>query len=463
MKISKLPFLLIFFSVLGSSFFSLSAQTFVDRQNPDVVRVVSYNMFWDELVDGPSAPGELDRFIMAVDADVWNFQECAETTAADLRNLFNQLAPLAGGATWHSHKGRNQIIVSRFPLSMQLIDVPGGMRGIAMAMVDLPDDIFPNDMYVLNNHYPCCSNDAGRIVESVAIANWIEDAKTPGGTIDLPQDTAILVLGDLNIVGGPVPLDILLDGTGGNGPDWDGTSIADSHPLHNANGPEDWTWRDDQQPFDPGILDFILYTDSVIEVDYGFILNPSFMTENDRMLTGLLENDFMLNKNISLRTYDHVPLVVDFRPVTVRLFEPPTGYNAFRGTYVSGELTDVVESDDSYLEFNPGFIVDVSEAPVWLEFEGQLPDTEYNLLIESQANTPGITYTAEMFNWNSGTYDVIGTGGDTPLDMIRIHSLSTEHVDSSSRVKARIGWRKTGFTIVFPWLTRVDQVGWEPF
>lgn len=333
-----------------------------------------------------------------------------------------------------------------------------------MAMVDLPDNIFSNDMYILNNHFPCCDNDPWRIEEATAIANWLQDAKTPGGSIDLPQDTAILVLGDLNIVGGPEPLDILLEGIGANGPDWDGTSIGDTNPLHNAVGPEDWTWRDDQSPFPPGILDFILYTDSVIEVDYGFILNPSYMTASERALTGLLENDFMLNKNISLRTYDHVPLVVDFKPIAVPLsYEFPSNYNLFRGVSISGGLTEVEQSDDSYLEVNPGFILNTLEAPVWLEFDGSLSGSEYALRIEAQANTPGLTYTAEMFNWNSGAYDVVGILSETfNTDSIETYSITVDHVDSSSNVKTRIGWRKTGFAIVFPWSVRVDQVGWEP-
>ena len=440
------------------------AQTFVDRQNPDVVRVVCYNMFWDELVEGPTAPNELDRFITAIEADIWNFQECDDVTANDLRVLFNQLAPLPSGDSWNAHKGRNQIIVSRYPMSMLTTNVPGGTRGIAMAMVDLPDDIFPNDMYILNNHFPCCDNESERIIEATAIANWLEDATTSGGQIDLPQDTAILVLGDLNIVGGPTPLDILLDGVGATGPDWDGSSITDAHPLHNAVGPEDWTWRNDQSQFDPGILDYILYTDNVIQADYGYVLNPSAMTEQERMLTGLLENDFMLNKNIGLGVFDHVPLVVDFAPITMALpYVSPDSYNIFRGAYVSGDLIDVIQSDDSYLEFNPGFVLNAMEAPVWLEFEGSLTSTDYQLQIESQANTPGLSYTAEMFNWNSGNYEVVGLLDESfNTDSVEVYSLTADHVDATENTKARIGWRKTGFTIVFPWAVRIDQVGWQP-
>ena len=188
-------------------------QTFLDRQNEDDFRIVSYNMFWDELFEDSSGRDELGRMVNAIDADVYNFQEAAATSAADATFWFNSIAPLDGGESWEVHKGRNQLIVSRHELSMQQTNVPGGSRGIAMALVDLPDSSFENDLFLLNNHFPCCGNESGRQVEANAISNWLQDAITVGGNFDLAPDTGISVLGDLNIVGGPTPLDTLVDGT----------------------------------------------------------------------------------------------------------------------------------------------------------------------------------------------------------------------------------------------------------
>lgn len=59
------------------------------------------------------------------------------------------------------------------------------------------------------------------------------------------------VIGDLNMVGGPQPLDTLLNGDivdestygADSSPDWDGSALTDAHPLHNAAVTADYTWQ----------------------------------------------------------------------------------------------------------------------------------------------------------------------------------------------------------------------------
>lgn len=291
---------------------SISAQSFLDRQDPDSVRVVSYNVHQDDLFRS-SGTAELSRMINAVEADVYSFQEAFDTSASEIQTLFNSLAPLGGGDSWQVHKGRNQVTVSKYAMSMQMTDVPNGTRGIAMSQIDLPDMHFQNDLYLLNNHFPCCGNEQGRLAEARAIAAWIQDAINEGGDFDLEPGTAISLLGDFNIVDGPTSLNILLDGENGLAPDWDGTSLADAKPTHNNEGVDEWTWRNDTSQFEPGILDYVLYTDSVLQMDHGFVLNPSQMSNSELQQSGLLATDFMLNKDSpELNVFDHLPLIVDF-------------------------------------------------------------------------------------------------------------------------------------------------------
>ena len=312
------------FSILVGNF--ASAQTFVDRQNPDSFRIANYNVHFDDLFESEGV-GELTRFVNAVNADVYTFQEAFNTTSTQALNLFNDIAPLSTGS-WQIHKGRNQLTISRYGLSLQGTNVPNGTRGIAMAQVDLPDQHFSNDMFILNNHFPCCdSGENQRVAESVAVAEWIADAITIGGDVDLTPNTAVAVVGDLNIVGGPEPLDNLINGVGGMRTDWDGSSITDANPTHNDEGLEDYTWRNDSSRFDPGILDYILYTDSVIATDHSFILNPSLMSEADLEATGLIATDMMLVKDVDSFVFDHLPLIVDFAPnvATNPVPEPGSG------------------------------------------------------------------------------------------------------------------------------------------
>jgi hypothetical protein len=101
-------------------------------------------------------------------------------------------------------------------------------------------------------------------------------------------------------------------------PDWDGSFSTDAHPLHNGRGPDDYTWRNDNSQHDPGRLDYILYTDSVIQEANKFILNTVDMTTAELLKTGLQTYDITVD--LEGVRYDHLPVVVDFRMFD----EPPT-------------------------------------------------------------------------------------------------------------------------------------------
>ncbi len=142
--------------------------------------------------------------------------------------------------------------------------------------------------------------------------------------------------------------------------------------------------------------------------------------------------------------------------------------DAFRGFYVSGTLEDTYESDDSYLKYNPGITLTLAEAPVWLIFDGTLPSdspSSLSVTLESTANTPGISQTIEMFNWNSGMYeevDVTGAGFDNDLVVtIDVSAGIMDYVQAGTgAVRSRIGWRMVGPILIFPWTISVDQVVW---
>lgn len=310
---------------------------FLDRESGNMLRVVSYNIKWNSVfpdVDANVAP-KFARVLAALDPDVIGFQEigvnpgdrdkpnAVKKNADDVRALLNQLRPLPDGGTWHAAGAFSNVIASKYPVQIagESPSPSREDRGAAVALVDLPDALFPADLYVINTHHKCCEaekNDPRRQSQSDAIMSWIRDAREPGGKIQLPERTAIIVLGDLNLVGGPGPLETLVTGNIGDeakfgpdfAPDWDQTSFTDAHPRHNITGTDDWTWRDDSSPFPPGRLDFVIYSDSVLEVTKSFALNTTLMSDEDLSAAGL--HKFDVAKDDEGREFDHLPLVVDF-------------------------------------------------------------------------------------------------------------------------------------------------------
>ncbi len=314
--------------------------TFLDRHPETDLRLVSYNVLWNSIFFEVSEENasKFVRVMRALNPDIIALQEIGwrdfladqgqeerRWGERDVVHLLNAVLPLPDGQTWYAHKGSDNVIASRYPLEMEATSTePRGDRAQAMALVDLPDRAFGFDFYIMNNHYKCCGgedNDPRRQKQSDAIVAWIRDARTAGGEIDLPVGTAIAVVGDLNIVGGFQPVETLVTGDivdeatyGADfAPDWDATGMVDLHPLHNVTGPDDYTWRNDNDQWDPGRLDYIIYTDSMLEAVKALVLNTTLMDEATLAAAGLEKLDVTVDDEG--RHFDHLPLVVDFKVI----------------------------------------------------------------------------------------------------------------------------------------------------
>lgn len=312
--------------------------TFIDRQRSIDLRVVSYNVLFDTIFPDENAvqAAKFERVVQALDPDVLNLQEVLRS-AGDVVDLLNDVAPLPGDASWYAIKGGDNIVASKYPIPQSATNTVPPKDPTGIALIDLPDGRFDEDLMVMNNHFSCCTEmnppdpfdaqEESRQREADALVNWMRDGRTPGEVYDLPQNTAMLVVGDLNIVMDPDvydPLGTLLSGDiyfeedfgSDSPPDWDGTPLADAHPLHNVTGPNDYTWRDDDSDFDPGRLDYVLYTDSILKEANKFVLNTVEMSDPDLVAAGLERYDIVIDKSpLTPLRYDHLPIVVDFRQV----------------------------------------------------------------------------------------------------------------------------------------------------
>ena len=139
----------------------------------------------------------------------------------------------------------------------------------------------------------------------------------------------------------------------------------------------------------------------------------------------------------------------------------------FRGFQISGDLSDTTQSDDSYVKVTPGITFSPLEPPVWLIFDGTLPNDapqSLNVTLEASANTVNLMQTIEMFNWNTNSYQQIDARIAQQFDETLNVDVSVDIADfvqpGTGAVRTRIGWRANGPIFVFPWTICLDQIGW---
>jgi hypothetical protein len=130
-------------------------------------------------------------------------------------------------------------------------------------------------------------NEVGQIRKAVAAA--MKD-----GNYD-----AVIVGGDMNLVGSCQILETLVGGL-----DLDGTALEPC-PAYQLNGRSTATWTDAGQPFIPGRLDYLLYSDSAIQLLDTFVFQTDDLSAQWIDGHGLRADDS--------RCSDHLPVVADLR------------------------------------------------------------------------------------------------------------------------------------------------------
>ncbi len=210
-------------------------------------------------------------------------------------------------------------------------------------------------------------------------------------------------------------------------------------------------------PFDP--LD-----DAVFDVLTAEAIQGEFSEVQVPILPGDRTFEVIYNANaVQLRVVDVAACPRDLNPDgTVG----PCEFSAFRGFYDSGSLGSLLESDDNKLCYNPGIVLNPTEAPITLDFTGTLPNDSpatLDVTIESSANTVGLELTFSFWNFNTNSWDVVGTATQSLNDdMVRTFAGNpVEHVEPvTGEVRTRYEVRQAGIVFVFPWLDCVDHVFW---
>lgn len=310
---------------------------FVSKSNGESIRVMTYNINWDSIfpADDPknhsyrefSQDDKFYRLMRALKPDVLCLQEIHHIRTHEELGAFLAEA-LDDHRRWQVVNVRDTVIATHFDLIEDGFEVY--TRGIrpsmaqAAALVDLPEERFGHaDLYVICAHFKADGGigdirERGR--QADVIMRQVRDFKSPGDKLDLPNNTPYIILGDLNVYDTDPALhlqtlltgDIQFEQDYGSDviPDWDGSSLADVLPSHNGLESEFYTWRADSSPFNPGALDRILFTDSVLQVSNAFVLNTTLLTDEALEALGLQRDDVVLDASTGY--YDHLPIVVDF-------------------------------------------------------------------------------------------------------------------------------------------------------
>jgi len=258
------------------------------------VRVVTWNVFKGRMF---SDPEPFARVLRALNPDIIALQEAGDaTTRRQLADWLEEHVPSARGWDVSVEPGCDTAIASKLSgLTLDLADGPDAKPVAATALLAADGR---RRAAVVSVHLKCCGRvgdgrDRNRIAEAAEIHRSLRKIRYT----DNPS--AIIVLGDFNLVGSREPLDTVALGN-----DLDGSDLIDLAPVV-WGGSTTSTWRDREQYFPPGRLDFILVSDSTTTPTRSFAFDSALLSDSALSGMGLQRTDTSVS--------DHLPVVADLR------------------------------------------------------------------------------------------------------------------------------------------------------
>ncbi len=268
-------------------------------------RIMSWNVLYDGLF---LRPEPFRRIIKALNPDILCFQEIYSYTGAQTRDFVAGVLPLPAGQQWYYSENADCIIISRWQVTGKW-----NTDGNLAVLIDTPADFPVDHLFIVNTHLPAGTNNTQRQAEVDRILQLLRDGIQPGGSFTLNAGTPAILCGDMNLVTYAQHLNSLIYGdiadeaTYGADfqPDWNGTPLQDLCPRH-ASARQVYTWESVSSTYDPGRLDFFIYTDSVMMPARSFVLRSRDLPGEVLEESGILAGD---NETAA----DHLPIVADFQ------------------------------------------------------------------------------------------------------------------------------------------------------
>jgi len=299
---------LISVTFLAASFTMLPAQDStsipLSRLQPTDLRILSYNVLFGGIAD-QARQSYFERIIKSLNPDILAIQEINSRQVNTARSNI---------ATWLDDNNftavgliRSNALVTRYPIlnSAQFID-----SGNSSVILLDTEAVLGTKLLVINTHL-AFSPEESRQEDADEIIMRLREWRNGTGPFELELNTPIVHVGDFNQRAPSPVLTTLTDGDivdetrfGADfPPDWDGTPILDLNSIQNADTVNVTTSRGGRAK-----IDYVLYTDSVIEVGNNYVLNTRKMTQEDLTMYNLEAAD-------TDSASDHLPTIMDIASI----------------------------------------------------------------------------------------------------------------------------------------------------
>ena len=368
----------------------------LEKESPTDLRVLSYNVERDNLFN-PSDKDSFRRIFQAIKPDIIGLEEVYDNSGQDAANLIEEFLPSKDNQQWYSgDTGNDNLIVSRYPIIKQT-----SISANAAYLLDLQD----RELLVIVAHPPCCSNNENRQREVDEFMAFIRDSKS-GTEFNIEQNTPIIVMGDMNLVGLAQQQITLLTGDIVNensfgpdfNPDWDGTSFEDLKPM-NPGLPTTFTWYSSGSSFSAGRLDYMVYSGSVLIAKNNFALHSLEMDTDSLARYGLDKND-------TITASDHLPLVGDFEFKTPTSSEedsfPPINFKLFQNYPNPFNPSTNIQFQLNTPSFIKLEVFDALGRSIGILFEGNMSSGSHSITFNAESLPSGLYY----YSLSSGEFSL---------------------------------------------------------
>ena len=268
-------------------------------------RLVSYNTLNTGILE-QDRQAKFQRILQALNPDIIALQEHSEWN--EIGDIISSWFP---EDTWYQgYTFRDLVVLSKYPIINQANLISSERTMCALLQTDDPINPY---LLILNSHFSCCDNDDDRQEQVDELVQVLREWRlNDNGPFELPEGTPMFHVGDFNFVGYREQIETVSAGDiqdeatyGIDYPlDWDGTSITDLFSRHTHKRMA-YTWRSDGSSFNPGKLDYVLYTDSNLSILNHFVLNTLAMPDS-------VLNEWELEAEDTNEASDHLPRIVDF-------------------------------------------------------------------------------------------------------------------------------------------------------